>query len=122
MRKDADFTGKIKSAVAGGGRNDADKMKILFVRQSDFAAFGLCAEGEKKQLILQGNAELCSAVHDGRKVFCTFKAIDAPFHTIGGTCGKRSGFLQDGGFGALHDGDDDLGASLPDAAAADGDR
>ena len=37
---------------AVGGKNDADKMKILFVRQSDFAALGLCAEGEKKQLIL----------------------------------------------------------------------
>ena len=38
---------------AVGGKNGADKMKILFVGQSDFAALGLCAEGEKKQLILQ---------------------------------------------------------------------
>lgn len=28
---------------AVGGKNGADKMKILFVSQSDFAALGLCA-------------------------------------------------------------------------------
>ena len=33
---------------AVGGKNGADKMKILFVSQSDFAALGLCAEGEKE--------------------------------------------------------------------------
>ena len=104
---------------AVGGKNGADKMKILFVGQSDFTAFGFCAEGEKKQLILQGNTELRGAVHDSRKVFCTFKAIDAPFHTIGAQCGKRGSFFKNGGFRGLYNRNNNFGAALADAAAAD---
>ena len=94
-------------------------MKILFVRQSDFAAFGLCAKGEKKQFVLQGNAELCSAVHDGRKIFCAFKAIDAPFHTIGAQCGKLGSLFQNGGLGLhglFHGGADLIGHLAHDGA------
>ena len=104
---------------AVGGKNGADKMKILFVGQSDFTAFGFCAEGEKKQLILQGNTELRGAVHDSRKVFCTFKAIDAPFHTIGAQCGKLGSFFKNGGFRGLYNRNNNFGAALADAAAAD---
>ena len=104
---------------AVGGKNGADKMKILFVGQSDFAALGLCAEGEKKQLILQGNTKLCGTVHDGGKVFCTFKAIDAPFHTIGAQCGKLGGLFQNGGFRGLYNRNNNFGAALADAAVAD---
>ena len=83
------------------------------------AALGFCAEGEKKQLILQGNTELRGAVHDSRKVFCTFKAIDAPFHTIGAQCGKLGSFFKNGGFRGLYNRNNNFGAALADAAAAD---
>ena len=42
---------------AVGGKNGADKMKILFVGQSGLAAFGFCAEGDVyKRQILNGIA------------------------------------------------------------------
>ena len=76
-------------------------------------------KGEKKQLILQDNAKLCGTVHNGRIVFCTFKAIDAPFHTIGAQCGKLGGLFQNGGFRGLYNRNNNFGAALADAAVAD---
>ena len=44
---------------AVGGKNGADKMKILFVGQSDFTAFGFCAEGEKNICCVSPRCEKC---------------------------------------------------------------
>ena len=66
-----------------GVQNRVEKAEIFFVGQLYIAAFGFGAEGEKKQFVLQSNAQLRGAAGNGSKVFCAFKAIDAPFHTIG---------------------------------------
>ena len=82
------------------------------------AALRFGAEGDEKQLVFQGNAQLCRAAGNGGKVLGVCKQIDPPFHTIGLPCGKLCGLFQNGFFGLLHDGQDHFGAALADAAAA----
>ena len=112
----------VQQVGAAGSTDGCTKGRVLVGGQGRFTALGLGAEGDEQQLFAQRSPQPAQAAAQRVGVQRVSEPVGPPFHTIGGNCGKRSGFLQGGSFGALHDGDDDLGASLPDAAAADGDR
>ena len=53
MRKDADFTGKIKSAVAGGGRNRYNKDSVFLSLDIEETTGGQYADNRNGQHFMQ---------------------------------------------------------------------
>ena len=87
--------------------------------QCEFSALCLRADGDEQQLVPQGDPQLCQTAGYCAGRPGVIEMVHAPFHTICLQGGKLRGSLQNAGLGMLYDGQNDLGATFPDAAAAD---
>ena len=90
----------VQQVGTAGSTDGCAKSRVLVGGQGRFAALGLGAEGDEQQLLAQRSSQPAQAAAQRVGVQCVGEPVGPPFHTIGGNCGKRSGFLQDGGFGA----------------------
>ena len=97
-----------EGSVCGGGR-------------IGLASFGPGAQGDEQQLFPQCGAQTGQAAAEGGGVLPAGKPIGPELDAVGRQGGKGRPLRKDGGLVCFHNGQDDFGPPLPDAAAPDGD-
>ena len=107
----------VQQVGAVGVQHQLQELPVFSRGQGYLSALCLGAEGHQQQLVLQGDPQLCQTAGYCAGRPGVIEMVYAPFHTIGWQCGKLDGLFQNGGFGALYNGQDGLGAALPDGAA-----